>query len=86
MVKEYKNFDIVDLAVKQKLIGVELKDKQGNFRKIANYYIDFATQEINIIFEGKEEAEVFNFKQKFTVRIEDYRSINKLRRRFKKLW
>ena len=82
LVREYNNFDIVDLAIKQKLIGVELKDKDGNYNMIVDYYLDFATNEIHLQFAGSDDAEVFTFRQKFTVRINDYKAIKKLRRKF----
>ena len=82
-VVEYKNFDIVDLAIKQKLIGIKLKDKNGDYSTVTNYYLDFATNEIHIVFDNDKEADVFSFKQKFTVLISsNYKAIKKLRRKF----
>ena len=76
--KEYNNFDIVDLAIKHKLIGSFLfVEKENKYLKVTNYYLDFATREIHIVFKGNTRAVIFSFSKKFKVKVRGYRSINK---------
>ena len=79
--KEFDKFDIVDLAIKHKLKGSYI-NVNGEFKKVKDYYLDFATQEVHILFYKEKELTTFNFRQKHIVRIKSYKSLRGTRKQF----
>ena len=68
-------FDLLTLAVKQQLIGVEIMMDDDSFLEVEDFYFDLPTKEIHIDFtDGTGDS--FDLNQKYIVKIdESYKSI-----------
>jgi len=79
-------WDIVTTAIKHQLIGAEIQLDDGSWKTIKDYYLDFATDSINIVFEEDsvgEPASTFSIKDKFVIKLPETIIPIKIKRRRK---
>ncbi len=67
-------WDIGTMAYKGSLIGIQLKLEDGTWKEVKDWYIDHATNMINIVFVEDDEdmaASSFRLQDKFVVKLSE---------------
>lgn len=70
----HDKWDIATTAIKQQLIGNRIQLEDDIWKTVKDYYFDFATDTINIIFEEDavdEPASTFSLKEKFVIELDN---------------
>lgn len=67
---ERHNWDIGTTAMKGQLEGCQIKTEDG-WKTVSDWWIDHATEQINIEFEGEDIAVQYPLKEKFAVKVYD---------------
>jgi hypothetical protein len=79
-----KKFDLITLAIKQKLIGCEIVMNDDTSLEISDFYIDYPTSEIHVEFTDGTDSS-FNLNEKFVVKLDhNYKNVKAKKKRKKK--